>query len=165
MTVAEQLFLDVMASFPSGVTVVTARAPGGEPRGLTVSAFCPVSLRPPLVLVCVDHSSNTLEAIRHSRAFTVNLLAGGRDGLALRFASKRGDKFEGIASEPSSLAEAGPVLPADCKAHLACTVTHELEAGDHWVFVGSVEHAGLSEAEVPLLYRQRTFTTWLDLTE
>lgn len=165
MAVQDRLFREIMASFPSGVTIVTALAADGTARGLTVSAFCPVSLHPPLVLVCVDRSSNTLAAIRHSGAFTVNLLAAGRDALALRFASKRGDKFQGIESEPAEFPGAGPILTGDSKAHLVCSLSDEVEGGDHSVFIGTVEGAGLEEAEIPLLYGQRTFTTWLDLTE
>ena len=42
-----------------------------------------MSLEPPLVLVCVDRSSNTLPALLESGGFTVNFLAGGRDHLAV----------------------------------------------------------------------------------
>ncbi|HRN05271.1 MAG TPA: flavin reductase family protein [Ottowia sp.] len=38
-----------LGQFPTGVCVVTARAPGGAPIGLTINSFVPVSLEPPLV--------------------------------------------------------------------------------------------------------------------
>lgn len=50
-------FRKIMGTHPTGVTVVTARDPGGEPVGLTVSAFTSVSLDPPLVLACIDRSA------------------------------------------------------------------------------------------------------------
>ena len=92
-----QLFRDIMASFPTGVAVATAHEAGQTPRGLTLSAFCPVSLDPPLVLVCIDKGSNTLPALRESGGFTVNFLAGGREHLAVLYASKAEEKFQGIA--------------------------------------------------------------------
>ena len=49
-----QRFREVMASFPSGVVVLTAFGDDSLPRGLTVSAFCAVSLQPPLALACID---------------------------------------------------------------------------------------------------------------
>ena len=89
-------FREVMASFPSGVVVLTAFGPDSLPRGLTVSAFCAVSLDPPLALACVDKTSNTLPAVQHAGGFTANILAVGRDQLARRMASKLSDKFDGI---------------------------------------------------------------------
>jgi len=44
-----------MGLFATGVTVVTTRSADGTPRGLTVTAFCSVSLEPPLVLVDGAH--------------------------------------------------------------------------------------------------------------
>jgi flavin reductase (DIM6/NTAB) family NADH-FMN oxidoreductase RutF len=151
------LFREVLAAFPAGVVVVTALDDQTRPLGLTVSAFCSVSAEPPLVLVCVDRSSNTLPAIRHSQAFTVNILAAGREQLALLFASKSDDKFVAVAWEASQFANAGPILSQDAAAHLVCRVQQEIEAGDHWVFIGEVVDAAVQEAHGPLLYHRRTF--------
>src|SRR5260221_6761600 len=86
-----------MAAFPSGVVVLTAFGPDSLPRGLTVSAFCAVSLEPPLALACIDKTSNTLPALQHAGGFTANILAAGREQLARRMATKLTDKFDGIA--------------------------------------------------------------------
>ena len=51
-----------MARFATGVTVVTTRDEDGAPLGTTASAVASVSLDPPLVLVCLAHSSQTLAA-------------------------------------------------------------------------------------------------------
>ncbi|HKW59145.1 MAG TPA: flavin reductase family protein [Candidatus Dormibacteraeota bacterium] len=75
-----------MASFPSGVVVLTAFGDDGRPRGFTASAFCTVSLTPPLALVCIGKTSNTLPAVRHTGGHTANVLAAGRDTLARRMA-------------------------------------------------------------------------------
>ena len=56
-----------MASFPSGVVILTAFGEDGLPRGLTVSAFCAASLEPPLALVCIDKTSNTLPPMVFTR--------------------------------------------------------------------------------------------------
>ena len=91
-----QRFRDVMASFPSGVVVLTAFGQDSQPRGLTVSAFCAVSLEPPLALACIDKTSNTLPAVQHTGGFTANILAAGREQLARRMATKVTDKFDAI---------------------------------------------------------------------
>jgi len=104
-----QLYLDVMANFPSGVVVVTAYGPDGLPRGLTVSAFCAVSLDPPLALACIAKNSNTLPAVQHTNGFTANILATGREQLARRMATKLSDKFEGLAWERPGSDVGGPI--------------------------------------------------------
>jgi flavin reductase (DIM6/NTAB) family NADH-FMN oxidoreductase RutF len=151
------LFREVLASFPAGVVIVTAMSEDGRPRGLTVSAFCSVSAVPALVLVCVDSGSNTLPAIRHSGAFTVNILAAGRESLAMRFASKEPDKFAGVEWMHAPLPTGGPVLSADAAAHLVCTVDRAVEAGDHWVFIGEAVQAGVRREHRSLLYHRRGF--------
>ncbi len=159
------LFRRIMARFPAGVTVVTAYGEDGVPQGLTVSAFCSVSLSPPLDLVCVDKESTPLPAIRHSNAFTVNFLAAGHEELALRFASKDSDKFNDLTHGPPNGSAGGPVLYRDCSAHVACRIWRRVEAGDHWIFVGHVEDADLDEDPPPLVYGEQRFATWQQVIE
>ena len=61
--VDQTVFRDVLAQWPSGVTVVTTLAappegsPDGTPptaHGMTASSFSSVSLTPPLVSICLD---------------------------------------------------------------------------------------------------------------
>jgi flavin reductase (DIM6/NTAB) family NADH-FMN oxidoreductase RutF len=150
------LLRDVLACFPSGVAAVTATGPDNRPHGLTVSAYCPVSLAPPLVLVCVDHASNTLPAILHAAGFTVNVLAAGREELARRFASKTSEKFAGVHWVAPAARGAGPVLHKDAVAFLACRLRDSFKAGDHLVLIGEVVAAKAFGGE-PLLYVQRSF--------
>jgi flavin reductase (DIM6/NTAB) family NADH-FMN oxidoreductase RutF len=164
MAVDPGTYREILTNFPSGVSVVTARGPDGGPLGLTVSAFCAVSVSPPLVLVCIDKTSATLSAIQGSGGFTVNLLAAGREELAMRFASKSEDKFSGLEWEASPIAEAGPVLTNDTVGYAVCRTDSAIEAGDHWIFVGAVEDGGIDPNEVPLVYARRRFADWDDVT-
>lgn len=150
-----------MACFPTGVAVVTAQAPGSAPRGLTVNAFCPVSLEPPLVLVCVDKDSNTLPALQVAGGFTVNFLAHSREQLAVRYASKLERKFEGVPWRRPQTPQGGPILHQDCAAYAVCVTRQALEAGDHWVFIGEVTEGEVVEGRLPLVYHRRGF---VDLT-
>ena len=59
-------FRRALGQFAAGVTVVTTRDGQGRSLGLTVTAFAAVSLEPPLVLVCVDHRSETHAGFRHA---------------------------------------------------------------------------------------------------
>jgi len=153
------IFREVLSTFPAGVVVVTAVGPGDVPAGLTISAFCSVSADPTLILVCVDNGSNTLPAIRASGNFTVNILAAGREELALRFASKREDKFDGVSWEAPQLAQGGPILRDDAASYLVCRIDQEIEAGDHQIFIGEAVEAGVQHAHPPLLYHNRGFAS------
>jgi flavin-dependent trigonelline monooxygenase, reductase component len=157
--VHDDKFRTIAASLAGGVTIVTATDGSGAPRGLTSSAVCSVSAHPPAMLVCVDESSNTLSAIRDAGAFAINVLAAGRQDLALRFASKAHDKFSDVAWEPSEVANGVPVLVDDAVACAECVVIDEFRGGDHWIFLGRVE-GGFARDDVPLLYCRRTFAAW-----
>lgn len=150
-------FREVMASFPSGVVVLTAFGDDALPRGLTVSAFCAVSLNPPLALACVDKTSNTLPAVQHAGGFTANILAAGREPLARRMASKLSDKFEGIAWRRPESARGGPILEQDCAAYAVCTLKETIEAGDHWILIGSVLDGAHHEHVAPLIFSRRGY--------
>ena len=82
-----EAFRQAMGRFATGVTVLTTIY-SGQPYGLTVSAFCSVSLDPLLVLVSLQHLSQTLACIDKSRCFAVKVLAAHQQPLAVRFASR-----------------------------------------------------------------------------
>src|SRR6266545_3141347 len=127
-------FFAIMGAFPTGVGVVTALDADGQPRGLTTNALCSVSAEPPLLLVCVDKNSNTLPALRHSQ------------------------KFAGISWRPAH--NGMPWLHTDSIAFAECSVEQEIEAGDHYIFVGKVE-GGQPPAPgtKPLMYFRRSYGT------
>src|SRR5271166_2916218 len=57
-------FRHAIGHFATGVTVVTSVGASGEPVGTTASAVTSLSLDPPLLLVCFDRASATLQAVR-----------------------------------------------------------------------------------------------------
>jgi 3-hydroxy-9,10-secoandrosta-1,3,5(10)-triene-9,17-dione monooxygenase reductase component len=149
-------FRRVMGHFPAGVAVVTTVRPQGGPAGLTASAVCSVSLRPTLVLACVDLGSESHRHIEQSGVFAINVL-GEAEGaeLARRF-SRAGAaelKFQGVRHHPEQTG--APVLD-DALAWLDCRVQQSHPAGDHSIFVGQVEAAGAREG-APLLYFRGRF--------
>jgi 3-hydroxy-9,10-secoandrosta-1,3,5(10)-triene-9,17-dione monooxygenase reductase component len=150
VTVDQRRFRDVAGAFPTGVTVVTA--PG--PAGLTTNAFCSVSLEPPLVLVCFDEGSRTLQAVRDSGRYAVNVLRAGQEELAAVFASKRvaAEKF----AEVSHTDDHGVPVLDDALAWLACELVEMIPAGDHSIGIGRVTALDVSEGE-PLLFQRGSY--------
>jgi flavin reductase (DIM6/NTAB) family NADH-FMN oxidoreductase RutF len=152
-----ELYRELLSRFPAGVTVVTAFDADGSPRGLTLIAFCGVSLDPPLVLVCIDRGSNTLPAIRRSGGFTVNFVSASSHHVARLMATKSPDKFERIPWVAPEAPEGGPILNEDSAAHLVCRTRQEWAAGDHWVFIGEVLAGSSEDDRQPLVYHRREF--------
>jgi flavin reductase (DIM6/NTAB) family NADH-FMN oxidoreductase RutF len=150
-------YRELLASFPSGICVVTAFSPEGEPRGLTLIAFCGVSLDPPLILVCVDRASHTLPAIQASGGFTVNIVSATSRHVARLMATKAEDKFTRISWRRPEVAGAGPVLHEDAAAHILCRTWQAIEAGDHWIFIGQVLGGEVQAGRPPLLFHRRGF--------
>lgn len=147
-----------MSSFPSGVVVLTAFGEDGGPRGLTVSAFCAVSMEPPLLLVCIDKTSNTLPAVQYTGGFTANILASGRDWLARRMATKLTDKFDGCAWKRPQTSIGGPILENDTAAYAVCALRDTIEAGDHWILIGQVNEGEHYAGVAPMVFTRRAYS-------
>ncbi len=151
------LYREIMSALPAGVVIVTAFADDGLPRGLTVTAFSPVSIEPRLALVCIAKSSNTLPAVTHTDGYTANLLAAGRDALARRMATKASDKFDGLAWARSETGAGGPILINDVAAYAVCTLQQTIDAGDHWILLGTVVDGAHQHGVRPMVYHRRSY--------
>ncbi len=148
MPVSPEDFRSAMSRFASGVTVVTTKDAKGKLHGITVSAFCSVSLDPPLVLVCIEKTTGSHYAFEESRVFAVNILADHQSDISQHFATLFEDKFDGIEVEHATLGV--PVL-AGALVSLECNLKKSLDGGDHSIFLGEVENVILRDGD-PLLY-------------
>jgi flavin reductase (DIM6/NTAB) family NADH-FMN oxidoreductase RutF/DNA-binding GntR family transcriptional regulator len=140
-------FRDVIGRFASGVTVITA-AHNGRLYGTTASAVTSLSLEPPMILVSLSKQSETGQAVSACGFFAVNVLGEGDAALALRFAQKGGEKFDGVRVSDSGCG--APILD-DAIASLECRVVEEVSAATHVVFLAEVERASAREG-TPLAY-------------
>ena len=145
-------FRHTLGQFATGVTVVTAARGPGQVHGMTANSFTSVSLRPPLILVCVAHQAQLLPLIQKEKRFGVSILRDDQQALSEYFAqtveNPETEKRLGIRYRWT---ETGIPLLADALAHLACNVVSEHPAGDHTIFIGQVETLDVSEGK-PLLY-------------
>ena len=155
-TTVHDAFKAVMSGVATPVSIVTAIS-GGLPYGTTVSAFASLSMNPPMVLVSLDRMSETLESIRQSGRFGLNVLGADQACAAMAFAKKGGvGKFNGIIWH----FETGlPRIPG-APGWIACTVADLVDGGDHVIALGHVDAAELSDGK-PLVYHRRAFGTYL----
>ncbi|MEW6471056.1 MAG: flavin reductase family protein [Actinomycetota bacterium] len=141
-------FKQAMRRFPSGVTVVTAHPPG-PPQAITVSAFCSVSLEPPLVLVCLNRNGRAATAIANSPAFAVNFLSEEQTDDSRACTSPVENRLAEVAWRPGS--NGAPIL-VRATAALECRRHALFPAGDHVILVGEVTNTHLHEPTRPLAY-------------
>lgn len=148
MNVDERTFRKALGCFASGVTVVTAVDAEAGPVGITVSAFCSVSLDPPLVLFCLDKRTRAVDAFR-SGPFAVHVLHEEQRQVSIQFSSRMEDKWAGIDHEAGP---SGVPLIKGCLARLECSPHEVVQGGDHLIVVGHVDNLEYQTGGQPLLY-------------
>jgi flavin reductase (DIM6/NTAB) family NADH-FMN oxidoreductase RutF len=147
----ELQYRHVMSFFATGVTVVTSRTPDGRPCGLTANSIASVSLKPLLVLVCVNREAASHACIVEGGAFAVSILGYGHEGLARRFAA--GDRHARFEDLPYQTRTTGSPVLDDALAWLDCRVQNVHQAGDHSIVVGEVVACDAREGEPLVFYR------------
>jgi flavin reductase (DIM6/NTAB) family NADH-FMN oxidoreductase RutF len=103
-----------------------------------------------LVLVALEHGSNTLAAVRNSGRFCINVLAADQEEIARRFATKASGE-EKLAGVEHELIDEVPVLRGTV-AWLACELEQELDGGDHAILIGRPLEAGADVDARPLVF-------------
>jgi flavin reductase len=143
--VTHELFRRVMASFATGVTVITTQV-RGEVRGMTANAFMSGSLDPPLCVISVSLKARMHALLVEAGHFGVNILGRGQEALIGHFA---GRPVEGL--DPKyEYAEATPLF-AQANATIATKVIARYACGDHSLFVGHIFALRHNEGLTPIV--------------
>lgn len=143
---------EVFAHWASGVAVVTARDDDGHVYGMTVAAFTPVSVDPPLALLCVHNDAPLASVLVAGSPCGVSILTEGQKRAAGMFA----DRFS-LPGDVLTVEDGVPVV-ADAAATLIGAVDAVHEGGDHRIVVVRIRRASLSGNDGgPLLYWRRAY--------
>ena len=152
---------NALGRFPTGVTVITTRTPGGKLEGLTANSFSALSLDPPLVLWSISHKSGSVQGFLDSGHFAINVLGSGQSDLSHRFATPKENKFEGLAIKAGL--GGSPLLP-EVLAVFECKTESTIEGGDHLLFVGRVHKIAYGNGE-PLIFNAGKYCTSLPMRD
>jgi flavin reductase (DIM6/NTAB) family NADH-FMN oxidoreductase RutF len=147
-------FRQLCGHFATGVVIITATGPGGEPAGMTANSFASVSLDPPLISVNVDHAADMHGVLGQARQFAINILTSGQEALSRRFAGNSSGRFDGIGYQT----EDGYILLDGVLATVTCELQSAFEAGDHSIYVGRVVGGSVAPGR-PLLYYRGGYVT------
>jgi flavin reductase (DIM6/NTAB) family NADH-FMN oxidoreductase RutF len=155
MPIDKDQFRATLGRFASGITVVTARDATGRDHGMTVSAFSSLSLEPPLVLVAIARNASVFPHIEAAAHLGINILGSDQEALSRRFASRDGDRFDGVGHRPGHTDV--PLLDG-ALASLEVRIVARHEGGDHVIVVGEVEHVVVRDGH-PLVYYRGGYAT------
>lgn len=152
---------NALGRFPTGVTVITTRSPGGKFEGLTANSFSALSLDPPLVLWSIVRKSGSLQSFVDSGHFAINVLRASQADISHRFATPSTDKFEGLVVEEGY--GRSPLIPGVLAA-FECKTESVVEGGDHLLFVGRVHRIRYGDGE-PLIFNAGKYCTSLPMRD
>lgn len=144
----ETAFRQACGRFATGVAIASVVDASGTPHGLTINSFTSVSLRPPLVLICIDQRSAILPRFLEAGNYSVSVLSSDQRDLSDRFAVSPDARFEGVRWRPGVT---GAPLLEGAIATIECRTTRVIEGGDHLVLMGEVVAASTAPAD-PLIY-------------
>ncbi|MFA1545973.1 flavin reductase family protein [Actinomadura chokoriensis] len=143
----------VYGAYPTGVAVVAGLA-GGRPAGIAASSFVPVSLAPPLVSVCVAHTSTTWPLLRELPRIGISVLGAHQEHVGRSLGSRDGDRFAGVGWRSTA---DGCVLVDDASAWFDCSVEEQFRSGDHDIVVFRVHDLDAAADVPPLVFHASAF--------
>lgn len=150
---------NALGRYPTGVTVITTRAPNGKLEGLTANSFAAVSLDPPLILWSLRQRAPSLNSFLEAKAFAVNILGGEQANLSNHFSRPHEDKFRDI--DYTDGFGGCPVLPNPL-AVFECSTETTTVGGDHIIFIGRVRHVAFRDGD-PLIFSGGRYCTRVEL--
>jgi flavin reductase (DIM6/NTAB) family NADH-FMN oxidoreductase RutF len=150
------LFRNTMRQLASGVTIITGTTDAGEPFAMTATAFLPVSIDPPLILISVEQKNDTHALIERTESFGVTLLSESQSDLSTRYARKdeRRYKFDDV---DTFLGPNGSIFFSGCAAAIEAGIEQRVPGGDHTLFLGRVSWMSVFAEARPLVYYQARY--------
>lgn len=145
----------IKTKYPEQVVIAIAKDRNGKANPITLGWTMIVSGNPPMMAIAVAKTHYSVEAITHSRCFTIAYPSSEMTEAALFFGSKSGrdiDKFAQFECETAPATEIDSLLLADAVANFECEFESQIPAGDHFIFVGKIVAAHTNEEPKKRLY-------------
>ncbi len=130
---------------PYGLYVLTAKGKDDAVAAATVNWVTQASFAPPLVAVGVKTDSHAHALIKESKAFALNVLGKGQQGMAFTFFKAAARDGQTVSGEPFRWGSTGAPILERTPAFVECRLVDSIERGDHSVFVAEVVDAGLAK--------------------
>jgi flavin reductase (DIM6/NTAB) family NADH-FMN oxidoreductase RutF len=145
----------IVSKYPEQIVIAIARDEQGKHNPITLGWTMIVSHNPPMMAIAIGKTRHSLEAIRNAGEFVIAFPSENQADEAMLFGTKSGRETDKLAmaktmTEPAKKIDS--VLMSDAAANFECKLVSELEAGDHFIFVGEVVCSHLNEKPLNRLY-------------
>lgn len=131
----------VKTRYPEEIVIAIAKDKNGRANPVTLGWTMLASGDPLMMAIAVAKKHYSIEAITHSKCFTIAFPSAQMAEAALFFGSRSGrntDKFAEFdcATEPASKIDS--LLLTDAVANFKCRLHSQVPTGDHITFVGEI---------------------------
>ena len=145
-------YRDALGCFATGVCLIATEDDQGHARAITANSFSSVSLKPPMILWCIDEASDRFELYMNAERFSVNMLRADQADLSTHFAR---DVEAALTGDQLARGSSGVPVFADALGHIVCRTGWRQKAGDHVVIFGEVESFHSSDGDALGFFKGR----------
>ncbi len=145
----------IKTKYPEQVVIAIAKDKNGKANPITLGWTMIVSGSPSMMAIAVAKTHYSIEAITHSKCFTIAFPSSEMADAALFFGSKSGrntDKFAEFDCKTESAKSIDSLLLSDAVANFECTLESQMPAGDHIIFVGKIVSSHINTEPKKRLY-------------
>jgi flavin reductase (DIM6/NTAB) family NADH-FMN oxidoreductase RutF len=145
----------IKTKYPEQVVIAIAKDENGKANPVTLGWTMIASGQPPMMAIALAAKHYSVQAIRHSRCFTIAYPSAEQADAAMFFGTHSGkdtDKLAEFECDTAKCAEIDSVLLSDSVANFECTLESETTAGDHIIFVGKIVAAHRNTEDKKRLY-------------
>ena len=145
----------IKTKYPEQVVIAIAKDKNGKANPITLGWTMIVSGNPLMMAIAVAKKHYSIEAITHSKSFTIAFPSSDMADAALFFGSKSGrdtEKFAEFHCKTESAKAIDSLLLSDAVANFECTLESQMYAGDHIIFVGKVVSSHINTEPKKRLY-------------
>ncbi len=145
----------IKSKYPEQIVIAIAKGKNGIANPITLGWTMIASGKPPMMAIAVANSHYSIEAIEHSKCFTIAYPSSEMAESALFFGSRSGrdtDKFAEFDCQTTPAKEIDSLLLAEAVANFECTLESQAPAGDHTIFIGRIVASHINTESKKRLY-------------
>ncbi|MBB3181838.1 flavin reductase [Variovorax sp. Sphag1AA] len=144
-------FKRAMRRLASTVTIISTADVNGNRYGMTATAVNSLTMDPPSLLICVNHSASIHPALMGRGRFCVNVLTTEHEDLVSAFSGRlKGDARFEVGEWRTE--DGGMPYLEDAQSNLFCDIDSVVPFGTHSVVIGRVSAVRVDEGIRPLIF-------------
>ena len=128
-----------------GLNVISAENQNRRTPAVTLNWITHASFKPPLVAIGVKADSQIHDITKTARYFALNVLGKGQQGAAHTILKPEEHEDQRIRGEALNSGSTSTPVMENTPAFVECKLLTTVEEGEHSIFIGEVEYAGVNQ--------------------